>query len=173
MNLPGDFTNDPVRDATMGMTNAEKNMEIPMVLYPEDMTGEHCDELSNMTYISYFRDYEERRGQRDQDDKVKKEAFLSINQVYHISHSLSLRFVAHPLRNNVVLTVPDLKVAKFSFQETLSSKPATPEENSFLWEDFLSLPHVLILPEETFLSMSLTTPMVPLGMCAIFFVIIF
>lgn len=40
MKLPQDFSNDPLKDATMGMTNAEKNMEIPMVLYPEDMVGE-------------------------------------------------------------------------------------------------------------------------------------
>ncbi len=31
----------------MGMENAEKNMEIPMVLHPSDMVGEP-DELSNM-----------------------------------------------------------------------------------------------------------------------------
>ena len=44
-------------------------MEIPMILYPEDMTSD-ADELSTMTYISYFRDYEEKRGQRNLDDKV-------------------------------------------------------------------------------------------------------
>jgi hypothetical protein len=44
-----DFKNVPLDDATMGMQCAEKNMEIPMVLYPEDMTGVHTDELSVMT----------------------------------------------------------------------------------------------------------------------------
>lgn len=63
MNLPSDFTNDPLRDATMGMDSAEQNMGIPQILYPEDMV-EQGDELSNMTYISYFRDWEEQHGQR-------------------------------------------------------------------------------------------------------------
>lgn len=40
MRLPQEFTNDPLRDATLGMSNAEKNMGIPMVLYPEDMVGD-------------------------------------------------------------------------------------------------------------------------------------
>lgn len=57
MKLPQDFKNIPLEDATMGMQNAEKNMEIPMVLYPEDMTGEHTDELSVMTYVSCFASF--------------------------------------------------------------------------------------------------------------------
>jgi hypothetical protein len=56
VNLASNFKNDPRADATMGMACAEKNMGIPMVLDPEDMVGD-ADELSNMTYISYFRDY--------------------------------------------------------------------------------------------------------------------
>ncbi len=71
MNLPRDFKNDPLTDATMGMSAAEKNMGIPMVLYPEDMVGD-ADELSNMTYISYFRDYEEKRGARNLDEKLRR-----------------------------------------------------------------------------------------------------
>lgn len=71
MKLPQDFKNDPLTDATMGMKKAEDNMGIPMVLYPEDMVSD-ADELSNMTYISYFRDYEEKRGQRDLDDKLRR-----------------------------------------------------------------------------------------------------
>eukprot|EP01128_Nolandella_sp_AFSM9_P002054 TRINITY_DN12448_c0_g1_i1.p1 TRINITY_DN12448_c0_g1~~TRINITY_DN12448_c0_g1_i1.p1 ORF type:complete len:752 (+),score=247.06 TRINITY_DN12448_c0_g1_i1:37-2256(+) len=56
MSLPNDFTNNPVADARMAMNKAEENMNIPQILDPEDMVQEP-DELSNMTYISYFRDY--------------------------------------------------------------------------------------------------------------------
>jgi len=56
MNLPHDFTNDPIRNAHLGMTKAEQNMNIPMILDAEDMANAP-DELANMTYISYFRDY--------------------------------------------------------------------------------------------------------------------
>lgn len=56
MNLPADFTNNPVRDASMGMQKALQNMNIPQILDAEDMVN-NPDELSNMTYISYFRDY--------------------------------------------------------------------------------------------------------------------
>lgn len=56
MNLPHDFTSDPLRNANMGMTMAEQNMNIPQILDAEDMV--HApDELANMTYISYYRDY--------------------------------------------------------------------------------------------------------------------
>lgn len=71
MKLPQDFKNDPLTDATMGMTKAEENMGIPQVLHPSDMVGEP-DELSNMTYISYFRDYDEKRGQRDMEEKIRR-----------------------------------------------------------------------------------------------------
>jgi len=56
MNLPKDFTNDAVQNANLGMTKAEQNMNIPQILDAEDMVNAP-DELANMTYISYFRDY--------------------------------------------------------------------------------------------------------------------
>jgi len=56
MNLPADFRSDPVANASMGIQSAEKNMKIPPILDAEDMVY-NPDELSNMTYISYFRDY--------------------------------------------------------------------------------------------------------------------
>eukprot|EP01126_Amoeba_proteus_P015924 TRINITY_DN1725_c0_g1_i3.p1 TRINITY_DN1725_c0_g1~~TRINITY_DN1725_c0_g1_i3.p1 ORF type:complete len:773 (-),score=129.90 TRINITY_DN1725_c0_g1_i3:63-2303(-) len=56
MNLPEEFTNDPVHDANLGITNAHNNMKIPPIIDAEDMVNSP-DELSNMTYISYFRDY--------------------------------------------------------------------------------------------------------------------
>jgi filamin len=56
MRLPSDFSNNPIRDAQMGITKAKDNMNIPNILDAEDM-AQNPDELSNMTYISYFRDY--------------------------------------------------------------------------------------------------------------------
>jgi filamin len=56
MNLPRDFTNNPVNDAQMGITKARENMNIPSIIDAEDMV-QTPDELSNMTYISYFRDF--------------------------------------------------------------------------------------------------------------------
>lgn len=49
MNLPADFSNDPVRDAHMGITKAHQNMNIPPIIDAEDMVHSP-DELSNMTY---------------------------------------------------------------------------------------------------------------------------
>jgi len=49
--------NNRLQNATLGVTSAEKNMDIPAVLAPEDMVVDDPDELSVMTYISYFRDY--------------------------------------------------------------------------------------------------------------------
>jgi len=67
MRLPNDFSNNPVRDAQMGMQKALQNMNIPQILDAEDMVGSP-DELSNMTYISYFRDYlDAAKRRKDQD----------------------------------------------------------------------------------------------------------
>jgi len=65
--LPKDFKNDAIQDALMGMNLAEKDMSIPKVLDPEDMVH-NPDELSNMTYISFFRDYEEKKRNRQKDE---------------------------------------------------------------------------------------------------------
>jgi len=56
MNLPNDFSGDPVRDAQMGISRAQQNMNIPPILDAHDLVHSP-DELSNMTYISYFRDF--------------------------------------------------------------------------------------------------------------------
>ena len=56
MNLPSQFSNNPVVDAQMGITKARENMNIPSIIDAEDMVHTP-DELSNMTYISYFRDF--------------------------------------------------------------------------------------------------------------------
>jgi len=45
-------------NATKGIDIAHNQMGIPPVLAPEDMVNPKVDELSMMTYISYFRDWE-------------------------------------------------------------------------------------------------------------------
>ncbi len=47
---------DPaLHKAEVAMTYVERNANIPKVLAPEDMVSEHVDELSVMTYVSYFQ----------------------------------------------------------------------------------------------------------------------
>jgi len=55
-NLPRDFTNDSVQNCNLAFNAANKNMRIPLILDAEDMANAP-DELANMTYISYYRDY--------------------------------------------------------------------------------------------------------------------
>jgi filamin len=71
MRLPSDFKGDPIANARMGMTKAKDNMGIPEILDAEDMVH-NPDELSNMTYISYFRDYEGLEKRRKDQDLVEK-----------------------------------------------------------------------------------------------------
>lgn len=47
---------DPIKLLTQIITIAEEEMGIPMIVDPEDIIN-HPEELSMMTYISYFRDY--------------------------------------------------------------------------------------------------------------------
>lgn len=44
-------------NARAGTEAAEKDLGIPPILQPEDLVSPDVDELSVMTYISYFRDY--------------------------------------------------------------------------------------------------------------------
>jgi len=54
--LPQDFSNDPLQNCNLAFNKARDNMRIPVILDAEDMV--HApDELANMTYLSYFRDY--------------------------------------------------------------------------------------------------------------------
>jgi filamin len=52
-----------LENATKGEDVAEKELGIPQILDPADMVAA-ADELSTMTYISYFRDYEANEGKR-------------------------------------------------------------------------------------------------------------
>jgi len=71
MNLPSDFRNSPVNDAQMGITCAKENMNIPAIIDAIDMV-QTPDELSNMTYISYFRDYLDMETRRKQQELFEK-----------------------------------------------------------------------------------------------------
>eukprot|EP00808_Paulinella_micropora_P014434 g10107.t1 len=51
---------DPLRDLDNAMMLSEKHFEIPRLVDPEDMAN-NPDEHSNMTYISYFRDWLENK----------------------------------------------------------------------------------------------------------------
>jgi len=51
-------TNNGVQNAKKGIDLAERNLSIPPIMTAEDMANPKVDELSMMTYISYFRDYE-------------------------------------------------------------------------------------------------------------------
>jgi filamin len=59
-------------NATLGIDKAEEEMEIPKILAPEDMVADENDELSVMTYISYFRDYDNAEGRRLAEERKRK-----------------------------------------------------------------------------------------------------
>lgn len=50
---------DPLKDTESAMAAAEKQLEIPRVMDAADLCGQ-ADELSTMTYVSYFRDASQR-----------------------------------------------------------------------------------------------------------------
>jgi len=56
MTLPQDFSGDPVKDARMGIDKAHSNMNIPVIVDPEDVAHDP-DQLAMITYISYFREF--------------------------------------------------------------------------------------------------------------------
>eukprot|EP01116_Phalansterium_solitarium_P017453 TRINITY_DN4304_c0_g2_i1.p1 TRINITY_DN4304_c0_g2~~TRINITY_DN4304_c0_g2_i1.p1 ORF type:complete len:752 (+),score=320.34 TRINITY_DN4304_c0_g2_i1:113-2368(+) len=73
--IPDHFSRDPadaLANATLGEDTAEKDLGIPKVLGPEDMIKEEVDELSVMTYISYFRDWEANEAKRKGDAAIEK-----------------------------------------------------------------------------------------------------
>jgi len=80
MKLPQDFKNDPMEDCGLGVKNAEKNMQIPPVMDVDDIVH-HPEQLSMMTYISYFRDYANAREHQKQKD-VELNADISKCIVY-------------------------------------------------------------------------------------------
>jgi len=80
--LPADgMSNDALDNATRTMNAAEEKMHIPQVLDPADMV-DNPDEHSNMTYISYFRDYLERCKKREEEERLKRIADASKCKAY-------------------------------------------------------------------------------------------
>jgi len=63
----------PLENATTGIDAAETKMNIPRVFQPEDMVSA-SDELSCMTYISYFRDYDEMMRKRQNEEEARRRA---------------------------------------------------------------------------------------------------
>jgi len=59
-----DITEDKIKNLTNAMTIATDKMEIPHIVDPEDM-ADHPDSLSNITYISYFREYAKNQKDRE------------------------------------------------------------------------------------------------------------
>ena len=55
------------------MEIAEKHFRIPMVLEPEYLSSPHLDELSGMTYLSYFMKEESSPGYYATLDWVKRQ----------------------------------------------------------------------------------------------------
>jgi len=64
---------DPLENATKGESLAESDLGIPQIMAPEDMVAA-ADELSCMTYISYFRDYDNNEGKRRAAELLAKTA---------------------------------------------------------------------------------------------------
>lgn len=62
----------PLANATLAEDLAERNMGIPQLCAPEDLiAGANADELSNMTYLSLYRDYD-RRMNAAADEELKR-----------------------------------------------------------------------------------------------------
>ena len=74
--------NNALDNAKLGTDLAEKHFEIPKVLAPEDMVNPDVDELSVMTYISYFRDYLNNAAKRKQAELLEKTPVASKCKVY-------------------------------------------------------------------------------------------
>jgi filamin len=67
-----DARDDPLANAQLGEQLAEDKFGIPQILAPEDMVSPDSDELSVMTYISYYRDYWNNRSKADEMAAAKK-----------------------------------------------------------------------------------------------------
>jgi len=90
-NLPGDFAT-PIRNLIMAFNVATKEMRIPALLEPEDMLNE-SDELSNMTYLSYFRTWEQenlKKVERQRIEKAKEDVKASRKELSELQLQLDL-----------------------------------------------------------------------------------
>ena len=73
----------------MGFQKALQNMQIPAILDAEDMV-QNPDELSNMTYISYFRDYLD-AAQRRKDQELFERTPVPGTRPFLLNRSCSLK----------------------------------------------------------------------------------
>jgi filamin len=74
--------NEALKNAILGSDNAEREMHIPKVLAPEDMVHPDVDELSVMTYISYFREWEGDEGRRKREAEIERTPVAEKCKVY-------------------------------------------------------------------------------------------
>ena len=82
-----------LENATKGIDKAEREMGIPKLLDAADMVAA-VDELSMMTYISYFRDYAANEGKRRACELAPRKKFGTMdgNQKKRVSFSLISRY---------------------------------------------------------------------------------
>lgn len=78
---PGQLDNSNLKsksaleNATLAENLAEQNMGIPQLCAPEDLiAGSNADELSNMTYLSLYRDYDRRMNAAAEEEAKKRTA---------------------------------------------------------------------------------------------------
>jgi inorganic pyrophosphatase/exopolyphosphatase len=64
-------TSTPLENAQLAMGRAEEWLEVPQILTPSDIINSKIDELSVMTYISYFRDAKPKEGMPEVRDNVE------------------------------------------------------------------------------------------------------
>jgi len=91
VSLPGDFST-PIRNCVLGFKIATNDMRIPQLLEPEDMVNE-ADELSNMTYLSYFRSWETENAKRQEKERLeaaKREVLAARAELSGIQKELDL-----------------------------------------------------------------------------------
>eukprot|EP01097_Dermamoeba_algensis_P005315 TRINITY_DN3376_c0_g1_i2.p1 TRINITY_DN3376_c0_g1~~TRINITY_DN3376_c0_g1_i2.p1 ORF type:complete len:713 (-),score=224.21 TRINITY_DN3376_c0_g1_i2:98-2005(-) len=63
---------EPIERVRMAEERAEDEFGIPQILHPEDFVSPDCDQLSVMTYLSFFREYHENPERRQQMESHKK-----------------------------------------------------------------------------------------------------
>jgi len=74
--------NAPLYNAVLGTDAAERELDIPKVLDPQDMINPMVDELSVMTYISYYRDWLNNQNKKKDQDALERLAVPSRCKAY-------------------------------------------------------------------------------------------
>eukprot|EP01105_Mastigella_eilhardi_P027923 TRINITY_DN887_c0_g1_i1.p1 TRINITY_DN887_c0_g1~~TRINITY_DN887_c0_g1_i1.p1 ORF type:complete len:772 (-),score=176.51 TRINITY_DN887_c0_g1_i1:73-2388(-) len=65
----------PLENATVGIDTADQKLDIPKIMLPEDIVAA-SDSLSLMTYISYFRDYDDKMNKMRDGEALRRAAEL-------------------------------------------------------------------------------------------------